>query len=137
MEAIISRPKADAKRSPARSKVECEATAAQSSATDDVDRPQPPIRRVETPEPGKTHAQLSRVLQFVAQQAGTVNEMLMQMQADPKISYESQVLLGGAKTITQYIGAAADDALGGDISGDFEYWTYGPHFANAGKGGAT
>jgi hypothetical protein len=101
------------------------------------DRPTPPIRRVEqAPPPGKTHAQQRRVLEFVAQQAGTVNELLMQMQADSKISYESQVLLGGAQALTQYIGAAADDALGGDIVGDFERWTYGPNFANAGKGAA-
>ncbi|WP_312835940.1 hypothetical protein [Comamonas sp.] len=99
------------------------------------DRPTPPIRRVEqAPPPGKTHAQQRRVLEFVAQQAGTVNELLMQMQADSKISYDSQVLLGGAQAITQYIGAAADDALGGDIVGDFERWTYGPNFADAGKG---
>lgn len=99
------------------------------------DRPTPPIRRVEqAPPPGKTHAQQRRVLEFVAQQAGTVNELLMQMQTDSKISYESQVLLGGAQAITQYIGAAADDALGGDIVGDFERWTYGPNFADAGKG---
>lgn len=99
------------------------------------DRPTPPIRRVEqAPPSGKTHAQQRRVLEFVAQQAGTVNELLMQMQADSKISYDSQVLLGGAQAITQYIGAAADDALGGDIVGDFERWTYGPNFADAGKG---
>ncbi len=99
------------------------------------DRPTPPIRRVEqAPPPGKTHAQLRRILEFVAQQAGTVNELLMQMQADSKIGYDSQVLLGGAQAITQYIGAAADDALGGDIIGDFERWTYGPNFADAGKG---
>lgn len=96
------------------------------------DRPTPPIRRVEqAPPPGKTHAQQRRVLEFVAQQAGTVNELLMQMQADPKISYDSQVLLGGAQAIAQYIGAAADDALG-----DFERWTYGANFADAGKGAA-
>lgn len=98
------------------------------------DRPTPPIRRVEQAPPGKTHAQLRRILEFVAQQAGTVNELLMQMQTDSKISYESQVLLGGAQAITQYIGAAADDALGGEIVGDFERWTYGPNFADAGKG---
>lgn len=99
------------------------------------DRPTPPIRRVEqAPPPGKTHAQQRRVLEFVAQQAGTVNELLMQMQTDSKISYESQVLLGAAQAITQYIGAVADDALGGDIVGDFERWTYGPNFADAGKG---
>lgn len=99
------------------------------------DRPMPPIRRVEPASPpGKSHAQQRRVLEFVAQQAGTVNELLMQMQADSKISFESQVLLGGAQAITQYIGAAADDALGGDIVGDFERWTYGPNFADAGKG---
>ncbi|MEJ5128182.1 hypothetical protein WH367_19235 [Comamonas sp. MYb21] len=98
------------------------------------DRPMPPIRRIEPPPLGKTHAQQRRVLEFVAQQAGTVNELLMQMQADSKIGYESQVLLGGAQAITQYIGAAADDALGGDIVGDFERWTYGPNFAEAGKG---
>ncbi|MEJ5031495.1 hypothetical protein [Comamonas sp. MYb69] len=98
------------------------------------DRPTPPIRRVEQAPPGKTHAQLRRILEFVAQQAGTVNELLMQMQADSKISYESQVLLGGAQALTQYIGAAADDALGGDIVGDFERWTYGPNFADADKG---
>ncbi len=98
------------------------------------DRPTPPIRRVEQAPPGKTHAQLRRVLEFVAQQAGNVNEMLMLMQADSKISYDSQVLLGGAQAITQYIGAAADDALGGDIVGDFERWTYGPNFADSGKG---
>lgn len=101
------------------------------------DRPTPPIQRVEQAPPrGKTHAQQRRVLEFVAQQAGTVNELLMQMQADSKISYDSQVLLGGAQAITQYIGAAADDALGGDIVGDFERWTYGPNFAEAGKGAA-
>lgn len=98
------------------------------------DRPMPPIRRIEPPPPGKTHAQQRRILEFVAQQAGTVNELLMQMQADSKIGYESQVMLGGAQAITQYIGAAADDALGGDIVGDFERWTYGPNFAEAGKG---
>ena len=101
------------------------------------DRPTPPIRRVEqAPPPGKTHAQQRRVLEFVAQQAGTANELLMQMQADPTISYESQVLLGGAQALTQYIGAAADDALGGYVVGDFERWTYGPNFADAGKGAA-
>ncbi|MFA9287751.1 hypothetical protein ACCQ08_23425 [Comamonas sp. SY3] len=99
------------------------------------DRPTPPIRRIEqAPPPGKTHAQLRRILEFVAQQAGTVNELLMQMQTDSQIRYESQVLLGGAQAVTQYIGAAADDALGGYVVGGFERWTYGPNFADADKG---
>lgn len=112
MEAIISRPKVDAKQSPARKQAA-----------------NPKIRPLA--EGDRIAIEAATSIQAMCMYAIYTDD-----EADSKISYESQVLLGGAKTITQYIGAAADDALGGDISGDFEYWTYGPHFANAGKGGA-
>ncbi|MFE1574110.1 hypothetical protein ACFIQG_20220 [Comamonas odontotermitis] len=98
------------------------------------DRPTPPIRRIQPGTGEKTPAQLMRVLQFAAEQAGNANDILMMLQAIPKLSHEVYVLVNSAQAITQYIGAATDDALGGDISGDFEHWTYGPNFADAGKG---
>ncbi|UBB16167.1 hypothetical protein [Comamonas odontotermitis] len=98
------------------------------------DRPTPPIRRIQPGTGEKTPAQLMRVLQFAAEQAGNANDILMMLQAIPKLSHEVYVLINSAQAITQYVGAAADDALGGDISGDFEHWTYGPNFADAGKG---
>ena len=84
---------------------------------------------------GKNYAQLEDVLRFVATQAGIANTLLIQLQADTKISWEANALINATQSITQYIGAAADDALGGDISGDFDYWTYGPNFAKLGTGG--
>ena len=75
-----------------------------------------------------THAQQNLVLQAIALHAGTLNALLIDLQAELK---GGGAVLNAAQFMAEAIGAMADDAVGGSVAGDVRDWFYGPLFYGA------
>lgn len=98
------------------------------------DRPTPPIRRIEDPEPrskGYSHAQMKSAFEFVASAADNVRNILMMAQTADE-DWEVRRLVDAAELMVRHIGASADVAVGVNVIGDLEHWNYGPNFRKAG-----
>lgn len=98
------------------------------------DRPAPPIRRIEDPEPrskGYSHAQMKSAFEFVASAADNVRNILMMAQTADE-DWEVRRLVDAAELMVRHIGASADVAVGVNVIGDLEHWNYGPNFRKAG-----
>lgn len=82
-----------------------------------------------------TREQLKNVLEVIAGRMDTLNSMLMLLQQEAPEGWTVGVLIDAAQEAAATVGAMADDALGGTVSGDMHRWLYGPNFASAGREG--
>ena len=79
--------------------------------------------------------QLHCVLEHVASDASTLNQLLMAAQAT-RDEAPLAVLVDGAQALAEKIGGMADDAIDGNVLGGYDQWFYGPNFGRRGNGGA-
>lgn len=107
---------------------------AQAQATA-IDAAQAGGKAAVAPTKSLTAAQLESVLAHIAGRALLLRSLLIHASAtdDRTTCLLSQQ---AAEALAEEIGALADDAIGGDVAGDFHSWHYGPNFADAGKAGA-
>jgi hypothetical protein len=85
------------------------------------------------PRAGMCNEQLHCVLERVASNASTLNQMLMAAQATSDEA-PLAVLIDGAQALAEKIGGMADDAIDGNVMGGYDHWFYGPNFGR--RGGA-
>lgn len=83
--------------------------------------------------PGLNLDQLRKVLGRVARDASTLNNLLMAAQATDDGTMLAY-LVDGAQALTEKIGGMADQAVEGDVIGDYDSWFFGPNFGQ--RGGA-
>ncbi|MFT3815468.1 MAG: hypothetical protein QM740_19170 [Acidovorax sp.] len=76
------------------------------------------------------------MLEVIACRMGTLNDLLMMLAQKPGMDWEAGVLINTAQYAAEAVGAMADDAVGGVVTGDMHHWLYGPNFADAGKQGS-
>lgn len=80
-------------------------------------------------------AQSRLVLQTIAGQAATLNQLLMRVQEYcSQLDPNAAVQLDAAQLIAQTIGGLADSASGEEIIGSPERWHFGEGFATIGMG---
>jgi hypothetical protein len=104
------------------------------------DRPSPPIRRMEeeseiTGPNALTRKQLLCVLEVAASNLATIDNILMQAQAEPD-SWALSGLVDAAQALARHCGGMVDTAAGEAILGGHDRWNYGPNFTDLGKAGA-
>lgn len=78
-------------------------------------------------------SQLHRVLEHVARNASTLNQLLLEAQATSDEA-PLAVLIDGAQALAEKIGGMADDAIDGNVVGGYDRWFYGPNFGRRGNG---
>lgn len=101
------------------------------------DRPSQPIRRVDDGAQGQglTRKQLISVLEVAAGNLSTIDQVLMQAQAE-KEPWDLAVLIDAAQALVRHCGGMVDTAAGEAILGGHDRWNFGPNFADLGKAGA-
>lgn len=85
---------------------------------------------------GYTVQQLHDALELIACRASTLESMLMDLGercVGTVPATELATAVNGATIVANSIGGMADEVSGGDIVGNWETWTFGHNFANAGK----
>lgn len=85
------------------------------------------------PRAEMNNEQLHCVLERVASNASTLNQLLMAAQATSDEA-PLAVFIDGAQALAEKIGGMADDAIDGNVMGGYDHWFYGPNFGQ--RGGA-
>lgn len=104
------------------------------------DQPRSPLRRVEEDTEHQrpsalTRTQLITVLEVAASDLATINNVLMQAQAENE-PWALSGLVNAAQCLVRHCGGMVDQAAGEAIFGGQDDWNFGLNFANAGKAGA-
>lgn len=80
-----------------------------------------------------TAEQYRLILEVIAGRMATLHQLIIQANAVTNDEFLRGVCGDSAEALANYLGAMADEALGGEIIGDANHWNYGPNFATAGK----
>ncbi len=73
-------------------------------------------------------SQLLTVLQAIASQMDTLNQLLIQAKT-PGEAARAEVLIDAAQSICVLVGGMADHASGCGVYGDYDAWNYGQNFS--------
>ena len=98
-------------------------------------QPMPPLRRVKLGDSPYSEPQLRSVLSEIASVALSLDRVLLIAQNAQEDS-DVTALIDTAEILVRQLGGMADGAIGGDVYGTQDKWTYGPNFADLGKAGA-
>lgn len=98
-------------------------------------QPMSPLRRVKLGDSPYSEPQLRSVLSEIASVALSLDRVLLIAQNAQEDS-DVTALIDTAEILVRQLGGMADGAIGGDVYGTQDKWTYGPNFADLGKAGA-
>ncbi|WP_301506574.1 hypothetical protein [Variovorax sp. CAN15] len=86
-----------------------------------------------SPLTGFNARQLELILETIAGNTRTLQQMLMLLQTEIDDEYAQSVCIDAAKDLATAIGAMADEAIGGGVIGNAACWHFGPNFNSTGK----